>query len=92
MASQKVLPDVDVSWPTGSKANLLTSGCGEGKYSVYYQTLIKEAKQLALKRLKLPSSFQDNGFKYQARESVAAVWSAHGHSSDWLVVSNQEGM
>jgi len=30
-------------------------------------------------------------FLNQIRESVAAVWSAHGHSSDRLVVSNQEG-
>ena len=30
-------------------------------------------------------------FLNQIRENVAAVWSAHGHSSDRLVVSNQEG-
>ena len=91
MGSQKVLPDVEVSLPMGIKAHLLTSGCGEGKCSVYCQTLSKEAKQLALKRLQLPSSFQDNVLKHRVRESVAAVWLAHGQSSGWLVVSNQEG-
>ena len=48
--------------PARSKANLLTLGCGEGKYSVYCKAPnvgpSKENGQLMRKRPKLPNGFQ----------------------------------
>ena len=53
------------------KANLLTLGCGEGKYSIYRRAPSKENGQLVLKRPKLPNGFQGRGFKYSVREGAA---------------------
>ena len=44
----------------------------------------KSLGQLVFKRPKLSESFQ--GKVYKGRVRVRGVWSAHGHSSDWLVV------
>ena len=51
----------------GSKTNLLTPGCGEGKYSVYCRVPSKENKQLVLKRPELPNGFQGRVFKSNIR-------------------------
>ena len=40
-----------------SEANLLTSGCGEEKYSIYCRATRKESKAVVLKRLELPEGF-----------------------------------
>ena len=48
--------------PSCSKANLLTTGCGEGKYSIYCRVSSKEKEQLTLKRPKLPDEFQGRVF------------------------------
>ena len=57
--------------PVLSKANLLTSGCGEGKYSVYCREPSKENVQLMLQRPELPDGFQGRGFKGSVREGAA---------------------
>lgn len=46
-----------------SKANLLTPGCDEGKYSDYCRTPSKENGQLRLKRPELLHGFQEKVFK-----------------------------
>lgn len=46
-----------------SKANPLSVGCAEAKYSVYCRATNKQNRQLMLKRLKLPNSFQRKVFK-----------------------------
>ena len=53
--------------PTCSKANLLTLGCGEGKYSVCCRAPSKENRQLMLKSSKLPDGFQRRVFKDNIR-------------------------
>ena len=46
-----------------SKANLLTSDCGERKYSIYCKAPSKEYGQLMLRRHKLPDGFQGSVLK-----------------------------
>ena len=57
-----------------SKANVLTPGCGEGKYSIYCKVPSvgpsKENGQLMLRRPKLPNGFQGRVFKDSVRERV----------------------
>ena len=43
-----------VHLPVHSKANLLTLGCGEGKYSVYCRYQTRSTGQLMLKKPELP--------------------------------------
>ena len=70
-----------------SKANLLTPGCGEGKYSVY----CKENKPLMLKRPKLPNDFEGRVFKDSVRERVTGyvislysiLWLVDGEVTCW---------
>ena len=62
--------------PAHSKANLLTPGCGEGKYSVYFRAPSKENGQLMLRRPKLPNGFQERGFKGSVREGLQGAGSA----------------
>ena len=54
-----------------NKANLMTPGCGQGKYSVYCKAPNmgpnKENRKLRLTRPKLPSGFQGRGFKVSVR-------------------------
>ena len=66
-----------------SKANLLTLGCGEGKYSIYCMEPGKENGQLVLKRPELPNGFQTSVLKGNIRAEGCAV---HGQFFDWLVV------
>ena len=50
--------------PLCSKANLLTPGCGKGKYIVYCKVRSKENGHLVLKRPEeLPNGFQGTIFK-----------------------------
>lgn len=72
-----------------SKANLPLPGCGEGKCNVdpVITTVApsQESKQLVFRRHKLAASFQKKVFKDRVRErDLWDVWSAFGHSSDWL--------
>ena len=46
-----------------SKVNLLTLGCGEGKYNVYCRVTIKEKRHLQLKRPELLMAFEAGFFK-----------------------------
>ena len=73
-----VLPNQTwVYLPTCSKANLLTLGCGEGKYSMYRRAPSKESRQLVLKRPQLPEGFQRKVFKNRVREGVFGVCYQH---------------
>ena len=73
---------------THRKANLLTPGCVEGKYSTYFWVPSKN-KQLMLKRL--PSGFQGRGFKGKVRERVVGnvfssctvFWLVGGEVTRW---------
>lgn len=69
--------------PSGSKGNLLTSGCDEGKNSAYGRAPSKEKRQLRLERPELPDGLPGRGFKGSAREGAA------GH--DQLVHNSQIG-
>lgn len=69
--------------PTSNKANLLTPGCGEGKYSIYHKALSKENGQLIFKRLELPTGFQGKGFKGSVRNGGAGCVICT-QFSDWL--------
>ena len=51
-----------------SKADLLTPGCGEGKYRIYFRVSHKDNGKLTLKRPKLPDDFQGRGFIDSVRE------------------------
>ena len=55
---------------TCNRANLVTPGCGEGKYSVYCKAPSKENGQLVLKRPECPEGFQGRVFKDSVRERV----------------------
>ena len=69
--------------PLHSKANLLTPGCGEGKYSVYLQGA-KQGKQAArVQKTRTPRWLSGKGF---LRPTFGARVAARGLSSDWLVV------
>ena len=57
--------------PVGSKANLLTLGCSEQKYSIYCRAQSKGNGQLMFKRLELPDEFHGRGFKGSVREETA---------------------
>ena len=48
--------------PPHSKTNLLTSGCGEGNYSIVCRVPSKEKGQLMLKRPEPPNGFQGSVF------------------------------
>ena len=73
--------------PVCSKANLLTPGYGEGKYSAYCRAPSKENGQLMLKRPKLPNGFQGRGFKKPVwRRGLPGAWSTHAQFSDWLAL------
>ena len=52
------------------KANLLTPGGGQGKYSIYYKTPRKENGWLMLRNPKLTKGFQQSLLKSQVREKV----------------------
>ena len=54
-----------------SKADLLTPGCGERKYKIYFRVPHKENGKLMLKRPKLPDNFQGRGFIDSVREVSA---------------------
>ena len=56
-----------------NKANLLTSGCGEGKCSVCCRAPSKESRQLVLRRPNHPESFQGKVFKDRIREGWCGV-------------------
>ena len=58
---------------TCSKANLLTLGCGEGKYSIYCRVPSKKNGQLMLKSSELPNGFQGRVFKGKVREGPQGV-------------------
>ena len=67
----KVLPNQTwVCSPTCSKANLLTPGWGEGKYSIYCRVPSKEKRQVMLKGLELPDGFHGRGFKGSVRKGA----------------------
>lgn len=53
------------------KANLLTPGCGEGKYSVDCKAPSMEKGQIMLKRPKFLDDFLGRGFKCSVREGAA---------------------
>ena len=53
-----------------SKANLLTLGYSEGKYSIYCRAPSKENGQLTFKSPKLLNGFQGRGFKGKVREGA----------------------
>ena len=60
-----------VHLPSSSKASVLTSGCGEGKYSLYFRTPNKENGQLMFNRPKLPNDFQGRSFKGIVKEGAS---------------------
>ena len=66
-----LLNQTRVHLPSGSKASLLTSGCGKGKYSLYFRTPNKENGQLMLNRPKLPNDFQGRSFKGIVKEGAS---------------------
>ena len=79
--------------PEHCKAKLLTLGQGEEKHKVYYRAPGKESRQLVLKRPEHPAGVQGKVFKDRVRRTLWGLWSACGHSSDWLVVKvNQESI
>ena len=55
-----------------SKANQLTLGCGEGKYSIYCRTPSK-SRQLVLKRPELHAGFQEQFLKAAIKCEVHRV-------------------
>ena len=65
-----LLNQTRVHLPSSSKASLLTSRCGEGKYSLYFRTP-NENGQLMFNRPKLPSNFQGRGFKGVVKEGAS---------------------
>ena len=70
MLKQLLLNLTWVRSPMGSKAKLLTLGCGEGRVSIYCRAPSKENGQLVLKRPELPNGFQGRGFKGSVREGA----------------------
>ena len=54
-----------------SKVNLLTPGCGEGKYSVYCRVPNKENAWLMLKIPKLSDNFEGRSFKGSMRKGAS---------------------
>ena len=69
--AQFLLPNQTwVPLPACGEASLLTSGWGEGKYSIYCRVPNKENGQLMLKRSELPNGFQGGGFKGSVREGA----------------------
>ena len=82
-----VLPNQTwVCSPARSKAHLLTPRCGEGKCSVCCRTN-QEVQAANAQKAQTPHGFQGKVFKDRVRErELWSVRSAHGHSSDWLVV------
>ena len=68
--------------PLQSKANPLTQGYGEGKYSVHCRASSKVKGQLMVKRPNSLMAFKEGFLK--ATFGVRAA--AHGLSSDWLLV------
>ena len=67
--------------PICNKANLLTSGCDEGKYQVYWGHQTNSPGQLVLGKPKFSDAFQKSIFKGQAREGSKDVWPSQ--FSDW---------
>ena len=92
-SNEKLLPSQTwVHLPIHSNASLLTTGCGKEKCSAYYCRMPKQGVQVngAQKSWTL-KGFQRKVFKDRVRERVQGMWSAHGCSSDWLMMwGNQE--
>lgn len=73
------------------KANLLTPGGGEGKYSVYYKAPHKENGWLMPRNPKLTKGFQQSLLKSQVREKVTGsmisscivLWLVDGEGTGW---------
>ena len=55
-----------------SKVNLLTSGCGEGKYRVICRVPSKEKELLMCSRPKFPNGFQRSNFKGPKVKEIVA--------------------
>ena len=81
----KVLPNQ--TWVCSlecNKANLLTPGCGEGKYNLYCRAPSTEKGQLKLKGPELPNGFQERDFKGTVRERTAGCMISCAQFLDWL--------
>ena len=68
--------------PVGSKANLLTLGCSERKYSIYCRAQSKGNGQLMFKRLELPDEFHGRGFK--GTQGANGGWVILGLEFKWF--------
>ena len=67
--------------PICNEANLLTPGCGEGKYSIYHKVLSKQNGQLMFRRLEFPTGFQGRGFKGSMRKGGFRLCDQPVHTS-----------
>ena len=68
--------------PLHSKTNLLTAGCGKGKYNISYRVPSKENGLLILRSPDLPLDLRQGFLKTTFGMRIAAC----ARSSDWLVV------
>ena len=73
-----------------SKANLLTSDCGERKYSIYCKAPSKEYGQLMLQRHELPDGFQGSVLKRVRQCGGGEVTECVDHSYIALCLVNGE--
>ena len=73
-SEERVLPNqTRVDSPACSKANPLTLGRGEGKYSICCRAPSKENGQLMLKRPELPMAFREGVLKAMGGRGLQGV-------------------
>ena len=70
-----------LSHQTCNKAHLLTTDCGEGKYSVYFHTAYKESGTANAQKPQFPYGFWEYIFKGRVREGSCRVCSQLVHNS-----------